>query len=89
MDTIFTMFGGVFAQCVEWTNQLLVATGAKDYILAGFIIFLVCGLFLVPLRGISLRGDITTADFGTYTAQKTYEKKGSLAVRRSGGLKER
>lgn len=39
------------AKCVDWTTQLLHATGGAGVVLAAFLIVLVIGLLFIPMRG--------------------------------------
>lgn len=72
MPRILEMCKDVIVNCVNWTTSLFESMGASDYVLAGFILSVVVGMFLVPLRG---AGAGLSSSMDDYIRQRTYEPK--------------
>lgn len=49
------MLETIFAAVVDWFSQLMDSIGGRVYVVAGFMILLVCSLLLAPIRGSAMR----------------------------------
>lgn len=61
VEYVLSLFESVFWQCAEWTSILLNAVGGKGVVLAAFVIVILIGMLIIPMRG----GSLVTA-FGTF-----------------------
>lgn len=74
VDQVLVMMKTVFAWCVSWTTSLLNAVGGGNVVLAAFLLVLIISLFLMPLRGSRISGNV----FSDYMVGVIHKPKKSL-----------